>query len=87
MGTIAARDALRVLELTEQVAAGMLIAARQALELRLQISKLPLPTPLRDFLNKLSKALPLVVEDRALDKELQQLIHGIRTGKWAVYSV
>jgi len=87
MGTIAARDALRVLELTEQVAAGMLIAARQALELRLRISKLPLPEPLRDFLSKLSNALPLVVEDRALDKELQQLIHGIRTGKWAVYGV
>jgi len=87
MGTIAARDALRVLELTEQVAAGMLIAARQALELRLQISKLPLPAPLRDFLNELSKAIPLVVEDRALDKELQELIHGMRTGKWEVYSV
>jgi histidine ammonia-lyase len=34
MGTIAARDCLRVLELTEQVAAAMLIAARQAMALR-----------------------------------------------------
>ncbi|EJE52384.1 histidine ammonia-lyase [Acidovorax sp. CF316] len=86
MGTIAARDALRVLELTEQVAAGMLIAARQALELRLRISTLPLPAPLRDFLDDLSGAIPLVVEDRALDKELQELMHGLRTGKWEVYS-
>lgn len=86
MGTIAARDALRVLELTEQVAAGMLIAARQALELRLRISKLPLPAPLRGFLDDLAGAVPLVVEDRALDKELQELILGLRTGKWDVYS-
>jgi len=34
MGTIAARDCLRVLELTEQVCAAMLIAARQGLALR-----------------------------------------------------
>jgi histidine ammonia-lyase len=87
MGTIAARDALRVLELTEQVVAGMLIAARQALELRLQISKLPLPAPLGEFLKELSASIPLVVEDRALDKELQALIHGMRTDKWEIYSV
>ena len=34
MGTIAARDCLRVLELTEQVAAGLLITVRQAAWLR-----------------------------------------------------
>ena len=87
MGTIAARDALRVLELTEQVVAGMLIAARQALELRLKISKLPMPAPLGEFLKDLSANIPLVVEDRALDKELQELLHGMRTGKWEIYSV
>ena len=37
MGTIAARDCLRVIELTEQVVAGMLIAARQALALRQRV--------------------------------------------------
>ena len=36
MGTIAARDAVRVLELSEQVAAADLIATRQALHLRLR---------------------------------------------------
>ncbi|WP_354677394.1 HAL/PAL/TAL family ammonia-lyase [Cupriavidus plantarum] len=36
MGTIASRDCLRVLELTEQVAAGMLVAVRQAIGLRLR---------------------------------------------------
>lgn len=66
--------------------AGLLIAARRALELRLRISELPLPAPLRDFLDELSRAVPLVVEDRALDQELQELLHGMRTGKWEVYS-
>lgn len=37
MGTIAARDCLRVIELTEQVVAGMLIAARQAVALRQRV--------------------------------------------------
>ncbi len=36
MGTIAARDALRVLELTEQVAAAALLAANQGVWLRSQ---------------------------------------------------
>ena len=34
MGTIAARDCLRILELTEQVAAACLLACVQAVELR-----------------------------------------------------
>lgn len=85
MGTIAARDALRVLELTEQVVAGMLIAARQAMALRLQVSPLPLPAPLVAFLEHLSTVVPLVVEDRALDVDLQRLLTGIRAGDWEVY--
>ena len=34
MGTIAARDCIRIIELTEQVAAAMLIAVIQGVELR-----------------------------------------------------
>lgn len=90
MGTIAARDALRVLELTEQVAAGMLIAARQGLALRLQRGRAtgqgtPLPAALADFLEQLGAAIPLVQEDRALDRELQALIAGLHAGRWEVY--
>ncbi len=44
MGTIAARDALRVLTLTEQVAAACLLAAVQGVELRLAR---PTPSPVR----------------------------------------
>jgi histidine ammonia-lyase len=85
MGTIAARDALRVLELTEQVVAGMLIAARQAMSLRQQISPLPLPAPLADFLVRLSDEVRLVEEDRALDVDLNRLLTGLREGRWEVY--
>jgi histidine ammonia-lyase len=85
MGTIAARDALRVLDLTEQVVAAMLIAARQAMALRQQVSPLPLPGPLTDFLRQLSQAIPLVVEDRALDADLQRLLAGMRTHQWEIY--
>ena len=86
MGTIAARDALRVIELTEQVVAGMLIAARQALPLRQAISPLPLPQPLVDFLSALSEHVALIVEDRALDCDLQKLLVGVREGIWKLYA-
>ncbi|MFZ5525810.1 MAG: HAL/PAL/TAL family ammonia-lyase [Pseudomonadota bacterium] len=86
MGTIAARDALRVLELTEQVLAGMLIAARQAMALR---QRLPdagrLPPALADFLAALADEVPLVDEDRALDVDLQRLLTGLRAGRWESY--
>jgi histidine ammonia-lyase len=85
MGTIAARDALRVLELTEQVVAALLIAARQALALRLPLSKLPLPAPLAGFLERLSNEIALVEEDRALDADLQRLLAGMRAGQWSLY--
>lgn len=85
MGTIAARDALRVLELTEQVVAALLIAARQALALRLPLSKLPLPAPLAGFLERLSNEIALVQEDRALDADLQRLLAGMRAGQWSLY--
>ncbi|RZI86075.1 MAG: aromatic amino acid lyase [Rubrivivax sp.] len=85
MGTIAARDALRVLELTEQVVAAMMIAARQAMSLRQRVSSLPLPTPLAAFLAQLSDDVRLVEEDRALDADLQRLLTGLRTGRWELY--
>ena len=87
MGTIAARDALRVVELTEQVVAAMLIAARQALTLRAGISRLPMPDPLSAFLSALAQRIALIEEDRALDADLQALLAGMRSGEWHVYPV
>lgn len=76
MGTIAARDCLRVLELVEQVAAGSLLAAAQGIRLRLQLE------PTRDCpigLSRLAESLaPSVMEDRRLDGELIHLLLRVR---------
>lgn len=87
MGTIAARDALRVVELVEQVAAALLVTARQGLALR----RVPDPSaalaPAAEAMAAdLARRLPLVVEDRALDAELRQLLDAIRGRAWALYA-
>ncbi len=87
MGTIAARDCLRVLELTEQVIAAMLIAARQAVELRQRDhADANLPEKLAAMHTDLSQRIPLVVEDRALDHDLIALLGAIRSEAWSLYA-
>ncbi|GJH08392.1 aromatic amino acid lyase [Caballeronia novacaledonica] len=74
MGTIAARDCLRVLELTEQVAAAHTLAAVQALNLRLRLDpETPVPAPLREFATTIASVSPFVAEDRALERDLRAL--------------
>ena len=86
MGTIAARDALRVLELTEQVVAAMLIAARQAVELRQRVqADVPVGAVMRSWIADLAQRIALVEEDRALDKDLQRLLVDIRAQTWSLY--
>lgn len=84
MGTIAARDALRVLELTEQVAAAMLVAVRQALELR-YVGEPPAAEALRAMYRALAGAIPRVEEDRRLDLELRELVRQVRRRAWELY--
>lgn len=87
MGTIAARDCLRVLELSEQVIAAMLIAARQAVELRQRNhADVALPDKLAVMHADLSQRIPLVVEDRALDQDLIALLGAIRGEAWNLYA-
>ncbi len=87
MGTIAARDALRVLELTEQVLAAMLIAARQAVPLRERIQPdVPVNPAMRAWIADLAGRVALVDEDRALDRDLHQLLSGIRAQTWSLYA-
>ncbi|KFF47528.1 histidine ammonia-lyase [Gammaproteobacteria bacterium MFB021] len=81
MGTIAARDALRVLELTEQVAAATLLAALQGLHLRGD----PLPAPLATMVATLREDFTPVGEDRALDGELRHCLTRIRSRHWPLY--
>ncbi|ATQ76649.1 histidine ammonia-lyase [Massilia violaceinigra] len=87
MGTIAARDCLRVLELTEQVVAALLITVRQGVWLRLRVNpENPAPQALRDMMDKLGEDVAPVAEDRRLEPELRVLIARLREQAWSLYA-
>jgi histidine ammonia-lyase len=85
MGTIAARDCLRVLELTEQVCAAMLVAARQGVALRCAQDGVVPGQVLQSFQADLERRIPFVAEDRALDVDLIALLAALRNREWALY--
>ncbi|WP_024296881.1 HAL/PAL/TAL family ammonia-lyase [Methylomicrobium lacus] len=76
MGTIAARDCIRIIELTEQVAAAMLLAAVQGVELRGGLEALS-PAVVRT-LQQVRERSPFLSEDRGLEKELRWMVESIR---------
>lgn len=86
MGTIAARDALRSLELAEQVAAATLLAGNQGVWLRLRAGKRDLPRPLASMHEQLAAEFPPLVEDRALEGELRLCLARIRQRHWRLYA-
>ena len=86
MGTIAARDALRSLELTEQVAAATLLAANQGVWLRERAGKSDIPAPLAAMREQLAADFPPVIEDRALEAELRLCLARIRSRHWGLYA-
>ena len=85
MGTIAARDCLRVLELTEQVCVGMLVAARQGIALRCAQDGVVPGAVLQRFQADLERRIPFVAEDRALDADLIALLVALRSRAWSLY--
>lgn len=88
MGTIAARDCLRVLELTEQVAAALTMAAVQGVTLRQQIPTVDpatLTPQVTDFMQRIGKHSPFLDEDRPLEGELREMTGFIRNGRWELY--
>ena len=88
MGTIAARDCLRILELTEQVAAALVLATVQGLQLRRREGTLAverLDGDAQDFFAAVSGSLPFIEEDRPLDGALRELILAIQNRKWSLY--
>lgn len=88
MGTIAARDCLRVLELTEQVFAAQLLATTQALYIRLknnEIDPQALSQPITEMINAVLKDFDIVTEDRPLESALRLLTQFIREKKWRLY--
>jgi len=77
MGTIAARDCRRVLELSETVAAIGLLAACQALDLREGGSQLRAPLALREAVRKVAAT---VTEDRRQDCDIERVLGLLRDG-------
>ncbi|PTU72889.1 HAL/PAL/TAL family ammonia-lyase [Pseudomonas mangrovi] len=87
MGTIAARDAIRSLELTEQVAAATLLAAQQGVWLReQQADARPLPPALAAMHAQLAEDFAPLIEDRALEAELRLCLARIRAQHWRLYA-
>ncbi len=85
MGTIAARDALRVLELSEQVAAAQLIATVQALRLRQREAEgLVIGGRIEEFLAGIGDSIPFIAQDVPLDGVLFALAEAIRARAFAL---
>jgi len=75
MGTIAARDCRRILDLTETVAAISLLAVCQAVDLRGEESGSRRARALRDAVRK---EIPMVTEDRRQDHDIAMVLEQIR---------
>ncbi|HBA61380.1 MAG TPA: histidine ammonia-lyase [Elusimicrobia bacterium] len=88
MGTIAARDCLRVLELTEQAAVGALLGALQGIELRARRKELKeamVAPELAALIRAVRVKVPFVEEDRALEDDLRWLLAQVNARAWKLY--
>jgi histidine ammonia-lyase len=77
MGTIAARDCLRVLELSETVAAILVLAVCQAVDLRNGDSRLARSRSMHDAVRK---TVPMLQADRRQDIDIQRVLDLYRSG-------
>lgn len=88
MGTIAARDCMRVLQLTEQVAAAMILASVQAVRIRLQAGELEerqIPAGVKFFMDTVTTESPAVIEDRPLEPDLRMFTKFVQNAAWELY--
>jgi len=88
MGTIAARDCLRILQLTEQVASAVLLGAVQGLKIRIKSGEVKddtLTGPIRDTIRFVHKDFAFLLEDRPLEKELRHFIDQIQKQNLDLY--
>lgn len=83
MGTIAARDCIRILELTEQVAVAVLLAVVQGVELRGNVDALS--PALRKTVGQVREHSPYLGADRALEQELRLCLELVRKQYWDLY--
>ena len=84
MGTIAARDCIRILELTEQVAVASLLAVVQGVELRGQAHALS--PALKNTVDQVRQYSPFLRTDRALEQELRTCLALTRKQFWDLYA-
>ncbi len=88
MGTIAARDCIRTLELTEQVAAAALLASTQGIQLRIkqgELSSSDVSPSIMGLMDSVRSYSPFLSEDRSLEKELRLSVENIQQQQWALY--
>ncbi len=86
MGTIAARDCVRILELTEQVVVSSLLAASQGARLRSEMSQEQLPLAISKMVEDVGRDFEFLEEDRALEKELRFWLDEVEEKRWNLYS-
>ena len=88
MGTIAARDCIRILQLTEQVAAAVLLATMQAIELRIrdhQVDERNLSPDVISMKLQVFSHFDLIEEDRPIDVSLRDFVKRIQAREWNLY--
>jgi len=88
MGTIAARDCLRVLQLSEQVAAAVLLAANQGLELRRRqgdVDDAHIQDSLLTTKTEIDSQFEFLAEDRPLESTLRQVVAQIQARSFTLY--
>jgi histidine ammonia-lyase len=83
MGTIAARDCIRILELTEQVAVAVLLAVVQGVELRGNVNTLS--PALQNTVKQLREHSAFLNTDRALERELRVCLELTSKQHWDLY--
>jgi len=89
MGTIAARDCLRVLQLTEQVAAAALMASAQGIELRKRqgdVSDDLLTNNILTTKAEVFEHFEFLQEDRPLEQTLRNFVNLTQQSHWSLYA-
>jgi len=88
MGTIASRDCLRILQLTEQVIASTLLASIQGVRLRIKQGELEfssLTADMQAMYTDITHYFENLTEDRPMEAVLRQTISYIQERRWALY--
>lgn len=86
MGTIAARDCIRVLELSEQVLSACLLASVQALRIRLSRGEVTPErlAPMKNIVDQVSARFAFLEADRQLEGDLRATLAAVRERHWEV---